>query len=172
MPTIAHSQRLPRAENVADASLAPSCRILIVDDDEFFLDFIVKLFNRAGYASDTASDGLAGWEALKKKPYDLLITDYKMPKMTGSDLIRKVRAVSDIIPCILMSSALPTSEPDLATIVMPGAILQKTFSFAGLVPKVKALLFAAGQAAEVRQTRLLGSAADDDDLRNASGATA
>jgi DNA-binding response OmpR family regulator len=158
MLTIAPHQNLSPGETVAIASLAPLRRILVVDDDEFFLELLVRLFSGAGYESDTALDGLAGWEAFKKKPYDLLITDYKMPRMTGIELIKKVRVMSDVTPCILMSSALPASETDLAEIVKPGAVLKKTFSFAGLLPKVKTLLSAADHPpAELRPTQVFCS---------------
>jgi two-component system sensor histidine kinase and response regulator WspE len=65
--------------------------ILVVDDSLTVRETERKLLERAGYQVDVAVDGVAGWNALKMGNYDLLLTDVDMPRMTGIDLIRRVR---------------------------------------------------------------------------------
>jgi len=116
------------------------CRILVIDDDTEIRNIIGVLLRSAAYHVDTASDGGAGWVALCANPYDLLITDHLMPKITGLDLVRRLRAVPLAIPCILISGELPWHEGDLSSLLQPGAALEKPFSLSDLLAKAKELL--------------------------------
>ncbi len=66
-------------------------RILAVDDDAIVRQIIARTLTRSGYTVDLAVDGAAGWEALSAVRYDLLITDYNMPKVSGVELLKVVR---------------------------------------------------------------------------------
>ena len=82
----------------------------------------------------------SGWAALCANPYDLLITDHLMPKITGLDLVRRLRAVPLALPCILISGELPWHEGDLSSLLQPGAAMEKPFSLRDLLAKAKELL--------------------------------
>lgn len=71
---------------------APSVRVLVVDDDDHFRSWFALLMRRAGFAVEVAVDGLDAMEHLHAATFDLLISDLKMPKMDGLDLIREIRA--------------------------------------------------------------------------------
>jgi CheY-like chemotaxis protein len=73
---------------------------------------------------ETAVDGAAAWEALQATSYDLLITDNNLPKVSGVELLKKVRSARMILPVILASAALPAEELD----PIPWATLIKPFS--------------------------------------------
>jgi diguanylate cyclase (GGDEF)-like protein len=70
----------------------PSVRVLVVDDDENFRAWLTKLMRRLGFAVETASDGDHALRMLRASSFDLLISDYQMPRVDGFDLIRAVRA--------------------------------------------------------------------------------
>ena len=70
----------------------PPLRILVVDDDEAFRRLNTEVLNCSGYQVDAAEDGAVGWEAIQANRYDLLITDNSMPKLTGVELVKKLRA--------------------------------------------------------------------------------
>ena len=70
----------------------PSVRVLLVDDDENFRAWLTKLMRRLGFAVETASDGEHALTLLRGSLFDLLISDYQMPRVDGFDLIRAVRA--------------------------------------------------------------------------------
>ena len=85
-------------------------RILFVDDDPQISSFSKLVLARAGYAVDTAGDGVEAWAALQKQSYDLLMTDYQMPRIDGLELIRKVRMANMRVPIILVSSLVGSSS--------------------------------------------------------------
>ncbi len=64
-------------------------RILIVDDEELVRDFISEVLLRMGYAPLAAPTGEKAIEYLEKSEYDLVITDYKMPGLSGDDVLKK-----------------------------------------------------------------------------------
>ena len=66
-------------------------RILIAEDEPplaFALQFSLE---RAGFVVAVTHDGCEAWELLQRDTFDLLITDDQMPKMTGSELCRRIR---------------------------------------------------------------------------------
>jgi DNA-binding response OmpR family regulator len=67
-------------------------RILVADDDTNIRELIAISLIRAGYQVDAARDGAEAWNALKETTYSLLITDHKMPRLTGVELIKKLRS--------------------------------------------------------------------------------
>jgi CheY-like chemotaxis protein len=79
-----------------------------VDDeiDFWWAECLAELV-RSGCRVDTAEDGEAGWEALRANGYDLLITDNKMPKVDGLELIIHVRDQGITVPIIFASSLFP-----------------------------------------------------------------
>lgn len=66
-------------------------RVLVVDDEESLRRVTQLKLQQAGYEPMTASDGAQALELLARHPQDLIITDLKMPGMSGMDLLRKVR---------------------------------------------------------------------------------
>ncbi len=77
--------------------------ILLVDDEEFFVDFGANVFTGLGYDVITATDSLKALEIFTSQPdrFDLVITDQTMPKMTGLELSRKLRAIRPNLPIII-----------------------------------------------------------------------
>ena len=69
-------------------------RILVVDDEEANLEFLYDLLTHEGYDVETAANGLDGLEQLKQSPFNLLLSDLKMPQMSGVDLIRQMKDLS------------------------------------------------------------------------------
>lgn len=66
-------------------------RILVVDDEESLRRVTQLKLQQAGYDAMTASDGQQALDILARNPHDLVITDLKMPGMSGMDLLRKIR---------------------------------------------------------------------------------
>jgi two-component system chemotaxis response regulator CheY len=68
-------------------------RILVIDDFQTMRRIIINLLRQLGFTNMTeADDGSTAWEKLQVEHVDLIISDWNMPKMTGMDLLRKVRA--------------------------------------------------------------------------------
>ena len=101
-------------------------RILVVDDDPDVRRFYAEMLTGGGYRVDTVGDSEAAWALLNavscgSDSYDLLITDNNMPKLSGLDLVRKLRAERMALPVILVSGEFPAAL-DLA--VATGASLK------------------------------------------------
>jgi DNA-binding response OmpR family regulator len=125
----------------------PTRRILFVDDDSAIRRLCCEVLTESGYHVDTAADGEAGWDklcAVRHDPdnYHLLITDNNMPKLTGVQLIKKVRFAGMFLPIILASGTAPTNDEwlHLAESLQLTAILPKPFSPCQLVQTVEDVL--------------------------------
>lgn len=66
-------------------------RVLVVDDDDGVRRVLRRVVEQIGCAVDTASNGQEALEQLRAQPYDLVITDLRMPQMDGSTLVRACR---------------------------------------------------------------------------------
>jgi diguanylate cyclase (GGDEF)-like protein len=76
----------------ADAVTPPrEVRLLVVDDDENFRTWLVRLTRRIGFQVETASNGAEALHLLRAHDFDLLIADFEMPRMDGFELMRAVR---------------------------------------------------------------------------------
>jgi len=117
-----------------------SVRVLIVEDDEELRALNAMAMTQRGFCVDTADNGEAGWQALCCGNYDLVITDHEMPQLTGLDLIKRMRAESFNLPCILVSGRLPDSDIPLIEIVQPGLVLRKPLKPSQLISESESLL--------------------------------
>ncbi|GAG08969.1 unnamed protein product [marine sediment metagenome] len=83
-----------------------SKKALIADDNRVMLNIVRFNLERAGFAVSVARDGLEAWNLLQSGDFDLLITDYKMPKMNGETLCRRMREDASLrnVPVILLSA--------------------------------------------------------------------
>ena len=82
----------------------PTMRILVIDDDPEMGRLIKKFLSREDYRVETALNGSDGLLLIQQKAFDLVISDLKMPGMSGFELIRKARAVAPDTPFILITA--------------------------------------------------------------------
>ncbi len=85
------------------AHVAGRPRILVVDDEASIRDLLAKTLALAEYDVDLAPDGRTALERLRIVPYDLLITDLKMPGIDGLTVIREARRFKADIPVIIIT---------------------------------------------------------------------
>ena len=88
-------------------------RILVVDDDKGIQDVLEIMLTRAGYQVATADDGAAALDVIRKKKFDLVITDLKMPRMDGIDLLKGIK---ETVPgtAVILLTAFASGETALA----------------------------------------------------------
>ncbi len=86
---------------IKGASAKP--RILLVDDNKLGLSARQSVLDELGYAVTTACNGEDALAQFNAGSFDLVITDYKMPKMHGIELIKNLREHSPATPLILIS---------------------------------------------------------------------
>lgn len=77
--------------------------ILVIDDDEFMRGLISTLLKKAGHEVTIANDGEEGLRLLKKNEPDLILTDYKMPGITGIDVVKQAETLYPGLPVIILT---------------------------------------------------------------------
>ena len=127
---------------MTEADAGPPKRILVVDDEPVLRDLTSGALKRAGYHVDSAKDGAEAWEILQQHGYDLLVTDYNMPRLTGVELIKNLRAAGIRLPAILVTGSYPADEFSCHPWPQPEATLFKPVTFAELFETVGTVLCA------------------------------
>lgn len=119
---------------------SPPHRILVVDDDSDLRRLYADALAHPGCLVDAAQDGAAGWEALQANHYNLLITEHSLPRLTGVELVRKLRAAHMALPVVLAAGRLPTHELARNPSLQLAATLPKPFYISQLLETVKVVL--------------------------------
>ena len=101
-PRGARAAQAPAARPSAAAAGARP-RVLVVDDEATIRDLLSKTLALAEYDVDLAPDGRTALERLRIIPYDLLITDLKMPGVDGLTVIREARRLKADLPVIIIT---------------------------------------------------------------------
>lgn len=122
-------------------------RLLLVEDDALLGDGIRAGLVQAGYAVDWVRDGRAGEVAAAAEPYALIVLDLGLPRLSGLDLLRRLRSGGNRVP-VLILTARDTVTDRVAGLDGGGDdYLIKPFDLAELAARIRALLRrSAGQA--------------------------
>jgi CheY-like chemotaxis protein len=80
-----------------------AARVLLVDDNRDGLLARKTLLEEQGFVTATAVNGEEAFEALSKVTFDLMVTDFRMPRMDGIELIRCVRPLHPALRIIMLS---------------------------------------------------------------------
>jgi len=112
-------------------------RVLAVDDDGLVLMNTVALLEDLGHSVEEATSGAAAVELLERSPFDLVITDQAMPKMTGLELLDRIKTEWPHLPVVIATgyAELPGS-PEVT-------ILNKPFTGTGLAAAIASAVPAA-----------------------------
>ncbi len=129
----------------------PARRILVVDDEVAMRLMVTTLLVGAGYDVEAASDGAVGWEALQANSYDLMITDNHMPKVTGLELVAKLRGAGMALPVIMATGTMPAGGLAQDPSLRITATLIKPFAVAELLDTVRNALRVSHQSDEAPQ---------------------
>jgi CheY-like chemotaxis protein len=80
--------------------------ILVVEDDSLNRDLVCKVLRQEGHGVFEASDGAQALELFYTRRFDLMITDYLMPKIDGVELVEQVHFLQPNMPIIFMTGSL------------------------------------------------------------------
>jgi CheY-like chemotaxis protein len=105
-------------------------RVLVVDDEEPLVRLATETLEELGYVALGFTSSAAALEAIRADPqrFDAMITDERMPGMTGSALIRQVRGIRDGIPIVLMTGFVGGGAIDRARDAGADEVLKKPLS--------------------------------------------
>lgn len=85
-------------------------RILVIDDDEVFVDVMVHALEERGHEVAFALDGLAGTKAFTTQPFDAVICDLVMPNQEGLETIRHLRRERPGVAIVAVSGGLSRAQ--------------------------------------------------------------
>jgi DNA-binding response OmpR family regulator len=117
-----------------------TARILVIDDEASIRDLCARVLARAGFVVTTASSGEDGLAQLAREPVDLVVTDIRMPGLSGLDVLERAKATLPHLRVILITGF--GTPQTLARAQHAGAdrILTKPFNPAELVTAVREIL--------------------------------
>ncbi|MBI4697741.1 MAG: response regulator [Nitrospirae bacterium] len=82
----------------------PASTILVVDDDPFVLESVSALLEAHGYSVTSCSNANDAINRYQKGNIDVILTDVKMPRISGLELLKKIREINTEVPVILMTA--------------------------------------------------------------------
>jgi len=117
-------------------------RVLIVDDEEPLVELATRTLSELGYVPVGFTSSAAALAAFRAEPgrFDALITDERMPEISGSALIREVRGIHSSLPVVLMSGYLGTTAREAALAIGADEVLQKPLSARNLAASLARVL--------------------------------
>jgi DNA-binding NtrC family response regulator len=122
-------------------------KILLVEDKDSLRQMLSTAIKKAGYEVDEAADGNVAAEKIRKQPYQLVITDLRLPTLSGIDILKIQKETDANIPVLLMT-AYGTIEEAVE------AMKQGAFDFVPKPVDISHLLLLIGRAVEQRHLML------------------
>ncbi len=78
--------------------------ILVVDDEENAREGLSKILSKEGYAVEMAANGKEAIDTFRRHPFDLVITDMRMPLMDGFEVLREIKKLDENIGVIMVTA--------------------------------------------------------------------
>src|SRR3979490_858007 len=79
-------------------------RILVVEDEQKVSALLKRGLTSERYAVDIAADGLEALELAEAYPYDLIVLDLMMPRLTGAEILQRVRRKNTFVPVLVLTA--------------------------------------------------------------------
>ncbi len=113
-------------------------KLLIVEDDDSIREILTEMLIDEGFECSSASDGLKATELLKENNFDVLISDFRMPRMNGTDLLKWCRDNNIHLPVIFITANKDLfPEEKLALNDCCAALLQKPIDMDTLLEAIQ-----------------------------------
>ncbi len=115
-------------------------RLLVIEDEQKVADFVARGLRAERFAVDVAYDGASGWDMASVCSYDLIVLDLMLPRLSGSEILKRLRASHKDVPVLILTARDRTDEKVAHFEAGADDYLTKPFAFAELLVRVKALL--------------------------------
>ncbi len=114
-------------------------RILVIEDDADLTQFPRKGLQEEQHTVETAADGETGLVLATEESFDLLIVDVMLPKLDGLTLCRRLRAMGNRTPILLLTARDQVEDKVAGSDAGADDYLTKPFAFTELVTRIRAL---------------------------------
>jgi DNA-binding response OmpR family regulator len=118
----------------------PTGRILIVEDDPAVQKALRRLFETEGYVVETQSDGRSAIDSFQAAAPAAIVLDLRLPKVSGRDVCKEIKAISPMVPIVVLSAASDVSDKVLLLELGADDYVTKPFSPRELLARVRAAL--------------------------------
>ena len=115
-------------------------RILLIEDEPGIVLTLTDRLAREGYAVESAADGESGLERASKEPFDLLLLDLMLPRMSGFDVCRELRKRGVDTPVIMLTARGQVVDKVVGLKLGADDYVTKPFEMAELLARVEAQL--------------------------------
>ncbi len=114
-------------------------RILIAEDDQVLADGLLRTLRKGGYAVDHVGSGTEADAALADHEFDLVILDLGLPKLSGLEVLRKLRGRGSSLPVLILTAADSVEQRVKGLDLGADDFMAKPFALAELEARVRAL---------------------------------
>jgi two-component system response regulator ChvI len=118
--------------------------VAVVEDEDTIRELVCLALGKEGYRTEAYEDGQRAWDALARALPDLVILDIGLPRLDGLEICRRLRARSETLPIIFVTSREEEFDRVLGLEIGADDYLCKPFSMRELMARVKVLLRRAG----------------------------
>src|SRR6267154_1728890 len=141
-------------------STRPLGRILVVEDDPAVQKALKRLFESEGYSVEIQANGKSALESFQASPPAVIILDLRIPKLSGSDVCREIKAQAPTLPIIVLSATSDVSDKVLLLELGADDYVTKPFSPRELLARVRAALRHTSRTANVSRVQFDGISID------------
>jgi len=138
----------------------PLGRILVVEDDPAVQKALKRLFETEGFAVEVRSDGQSALESFQASAPAAIVLDLRLPKLSGGDLCKEIKAQAPTLPIVVLSAASDVSDKVLLLELGADDYVTKPFSPRELLARVRAALRHTSRTANVNVVSFDGITAD------------
>jgi DNA-binding response OmpR family regulator len=118
----------------------PMGRILVVEDDPAVQKALKRLFETEGYAVEIQGNGKSALDSFLAAPPAVVILDLRLPKLSGNDLCKEIKAQAPTLPIVVLSATSDVSDKVLLLELGADDYVTKPFSPRELLARVRAAL--------------------------------
>jgi DNA-binding response OmpR family regulator len=141
-------------------STQPLGRILVVEDDPAVQKALKRLFEGEGYPVEIQGDGKSALESFQAGTPAAIILDLRLPKLSGSDLCKEIKAQAPTLPIVVLSATSDVSDKVLLLELGADDYVTKPFSPRELLARVRAALRHTSRTASVSRVSFDGISVD------------
>jgi DNA-binding response OmpR family regulator len=135
-------------------------RILVVEDDPAVQKALRRLFETDGYTVEVQSNGRSALESFQAAPPAVVILDLRLPKLSGSDVCKEIKALAPSLPIVVLSATSDVSDKVLLLELGADDYVTKPFSPRELLARVRAALRHTSRTAHINLVSFDGISVD------------
>jgi DNA-binding response OmpR family regulator len=141
-------------------SVRPMGKILVVEDDPAVQKALKRLFESEGYLVEVQGNGKSALESFQASPPSVIILDLRLPKLSGGDVCKEIKALAPTLPIVVLSATSDVSDKVLLLELGADDYVTKPFSPRELLARVRAALRHTSRTATVKVVSFDGISID------------